>query len=410
MTYLKSLLTGLVSIWILLGAINWLIDPFDIWQTPIIIQGFNMLKPERATHQRLYESSLFRKSHAKTMILGTSRADIGLDPKHPALTPPAFNFAMGGQPLRETLALINKASELGRVHAIVFGTDFFTANAALNPPSDAVDSLFAFDEFWKPAFAMDTLLASIKTIAAQHTYDPESAGDIWTRDGLRAFGVAKVRKNGGARKLAISSEITYAGNGGYLPSPHRIFSFRSKTQDTEETYAAILRIAHEQSIDLRIFISPSHARQWELVAALGLWDKWEQWKRMIVRLNEAVAFESGSKPFAIWDFSDFLSINTEEFPPLCDKETTMHWYWESSHYKPALGNLVLDRIFGLDNPDLPTGFGVQLLTSNIDAHLKQIRSRHDLWKASHSIDVAEIQRAASKDRGAFLTEINRQCP
>ena len=75
-----------------------------------------------------------------------------------------------------------------------------------------------------------------------------------------------------------------------------------------------------------------------------------------------------------------------------DPKARMKWYWDSSHYKKELGDIVLDRMFdgnfsgGGDCPD----FGVKLTSQNIDAHLSKLRTDRAKWRASNPVDVAEI--------------------
>jgi hypothetical protein len=61
---------------------------------------------------------------------------------------------------------------------------------------------------------------------------------------------------------------------------------------------------------------------------------------------------------------------TTESVPISGDNTTMLWYWESSHYKKDLGDLVLDRIF--DYSDIgrrvSDDFGVRLTSENISSH------------------------------------------
>jgi hypothetical protein len=59
-----------------------------------------------------------------------------------------------------------------------------------------------------------------------------------------------------------------------------------------DIFRQFVRLAHEHGTDLRILISPAHARLWETIAQAGLWQKWEHWKR---QLTTIVAEEAGSK-------------------------------------------------------------------------------------------------------------------
>jgi len=61
----------------------------------------------------------------------------------------------------------------------------------------------------------------------------------------------------------------------------------------------------------------------------------------------------------------------EKFPALGDRETQMEGYWETSHYKGDIGNLMMDKIFNFSESDrhVPEDFGVLLTSKNITRHL-----------------------------------------
>jgi hypothetical protein len=72
----------------------------------------------------------------------------------------------------------------------------------------------------------------------------------------------------------------------------------------------------------------------------------------------------------------------------------MRWYWEYSHYKAETGNLMLDRVFGVDSSRLRghPDFGVLLNTTNLDAQQRRMEEGHEAWRRAHPEDVAEIAR------------------
>lgn len=55
----------------------------------------------------------------------------------------------------------------------------------------------------------------------------------------------------------------------------------------------------------------------------------------------------------------------------------MQFYWDSSHFKSLVGDLVLDRVFAIEVPGrpMPPDFGVQLTASNVDEVLSMQRAR-----------------------------------
>jgi len=325
-----------LRIWVLatllsvLGVIgfNGLVDPWGIWHD-IRIEGFNAIKPAQLTQQRLSEIGNWARHPVPNLILGTSRADIGLDPAHPGFSGAAYNFGMSGQMVTEAAQLMDWAAQRESLKQVVLATDFFSANALRSLPPDSVALHFSELEMVRKAAVFDTLVQSLKTVAFQHSLDQEN--DHWNDHGVRLWSDAKNVSEGGHRVRFKNSEEGYARQT-YLPPPAYRYAFAGNGRDTETDYRSIFSIAHKKGIELHVLISPSHARQWEVVRALGLWPVWEDWKRLLVRINEEEAQRVGRMPFSLWDFSGYHDLTTEPVPALGDVETQMRWYHESSHY------------------------------------------------------------------------------
>ena len=145
-------------------------------------------------------------------------------------------------------------------------------------------------------------------------------------------------------------------------------------------------------MDLKIIINPVHARQVETISQSGLWEKFEDWKYQLVRINEKEARLSTKQAFQIWDFSGFNHYTTEHVPVLGDRTSRMSWYWESSHFTKELGDKVLDQVL-LNNFDKKESnrFGILINSKNIVFHNKTIRESQKLWRDKNSTDVKEIE-------------------
>jgi len=221
--------------------------------------------------------------------------------------------------------------------------------------------------------------------------------DTWSAHGLRLWSAQYIKDGEGHRKLMKLSETSYLSYT-YLPPPSCDYDFsptNGRLPQLEEIRAIFAR-AHRERITLKLLISPSHARQWETLAAAGLWHKWEEWKHRLVKMNEEEAQRAGQPPFPLWDFSGYHTISTETVPALGDTTTMMHWYFDSSHYTPATGDLVLDRIFNYRSPErtVPNDFGILLTSQNIESHLARIRADREHYRLTHPDDIAEIETLA----------------
>ena len=117
---------------------------------------------------------------------------------------------------------------------------------------------------------------------------------------------------------------------------------------------------------------------------MGLWPTFEYWKQQLAQIVTPFA---GA---ALWDFADYAPMTTEAVPARGDLGVHLRWTWDGQHYTPELGDLVQDRMAGLQAaPErLPEFFGVRLNAGNVDAHLLAVRERRQQYRAMHATTVA----------------------
>ena len=370
---------------LLLGAVavfNWQVDVFGIYRSP----NDTRLPSDLSRAYQAYQAAV---RPAEVVLLGTSRAQIGLNSGHPALGEGRqLVLASPGQTPEESALVFEKIAMRTPPRLVVWGLDFEAFDCLRRLPSDfdarrfeRVDHLRILVDLW-------TLKASVRALATSSLSAPVrllADGSIEPRGEL--FVRAK-----GHRQAAQDSEKSY----------HLAHARRRSTacpvsgEGALAHYRHILRLAHQKHIDLRLLISPSHARQWETLYVAGLWTDWEEWKRDLVRINDEEAHRVGKAAFALWDFSGYSVYTTEPFPRLGDVQTVMRWYWESSHYKKELGDLVLNRVFRHSDHGADPDFGVRLDQRNAEAHLAAMRDAGWRWRLKFADDVAEIHAAAKK--------------
>jgi hypothetical protein len=119
---------------------------------------------------------------------------------------------------------------------------------------------------------------------------------------------------------------------------------------------------------LVIFTHPYHREYLDMLWDKGFWPAFEEWKRAVIRVVDK---ESGEKRDLVrfWDFSGYNAISMEPVPPPGDTHTQMHWYWESGHYKNALGDLLISRMTGGRSEP-----GQEVTKDNLEELLAQIRN------------------------------------
>ena len=138
---------------------------------------------------------------------------------------------------------------------------------------------------------------------------------------------------------------------------------------------------------------PVHAWQLETMAAVGLWSKYERWKR---ELLEIVTRNAKDRPhFPLWDFTAYNGLTTEEVPPAGDTNVKMKWFVDASHMLPEYGERVLDIVLGtedVDGLDRSGQLGVLLAAQNIDEHLVRIRKDRGMYARLNEARLQEVYR------------------
>lgn len=389
--YLAAFLVSAIMTALALAAINWTVDPYAIFRTQGLLEKAQ-IKPLLTLNERVFKTVRLAREKLDVIVLGTSRADIGLDPQHLAVGRSA-NLATFDQPIDETRRLFELAASHSDLQSAVIGLDFFTFNALRQLPSDFVTDNFEAIRPVQLAFSVTTTMDSWK----HHKQKTAGPGDCCYSNGAR---IPSPSPLGHYRSHFMSSEEMYLQSK-YLPAPTCKYEFSSQKTNQPSSLQdmrAIVALAHARHIALKLFISPSHARQWEVISNAGLTDKWEEWKRALVQINVEEAARAKRPAFPLRDFSGYNAISTEAVPAEGDMKRTMRWYSDSSHYTLALGNVVLDRISGsaIHEPGVPDDFGVLLTPATLENQLVLVRQGHARYRAMHPEDEAEIAQVAEQ--------------
>ena len=83
----------------------------------------------------------------------------------------------------------------------------------------------------------------------------------------------------------------------------------------------------------------------------------------------------------------------ESLPPV-NSRREMKFYWDSSHFKENVGDLVLDRICAEgNNAALKTqDFGMLLTPDNIEMELARIRTDQKIYRHNHPEEISQIEQ------------------
>jgi hypothetical protein len=410
-----ALLVALLMI--LVAVVDIIVDPYFVFGRANI-SGLNARRVDAVDYPEISKFYSIVNLGPPTLIFGSSLAEIGLAPEHAGfLAKPVYNVGLPGVGTFVMRRYFQHALAIGHPQQVIMGVELLQFHTT-GPPDDVSKARFdrlAVDADGRPtskfrlwwarlvdfrfaALSANAVSSSWKTIAENQGF---SVGMRW---------------------------ITLANGQSVLihRSPYSMFSeFRNTERgflrnilsplcltDRESDYSAldefrqIVRMAYQHDVDLRIFISPSHAGLTETIAQAGLWEKWERWKRQITTI---VFEEAGDNlPFPLWDFSGYNEFSTAPVPPPNSLEP-MQWNVDSLHYTKELGDVVLDVILGRSNPNHPIlpGFGIRVTPATIESQLADIRADREKWRLKFPEHAAQVKQFA--DEIPYIRIKNASC-
>tara|TARA_R110002110_G_scaffold415719_1_gene654199 strand:+ start:34754 stop:35980 length:1227 start_codon:yes stop_codon:yes gene_type:complete len=373
--YIKSYIIYLLTLLTLLIVFNWAVDPYGVHSHNIVPLE---KKPAAQTHVRLSKPYLVTQIKPQTIILGSSRAAVGLNPDNPNFIHlPVFNMGIDGANMREIYYNFLHAYQVGNLKQVILALDFMSFNIHMEDKPDfslkrlkTKKNKIAYEtEMFSQYTSYQATKDSIKTLL--NKFDPTlpvmNKSGLTLEDSLHTY----QKIHGGHHNTTLISEKSYV-NDVWLPPKVRGYNFNdeSKSESTPIYLGKILSLCYEKNIKVTMFFSPTHIRHRVLISKIGLWDIYQNWKKKVIQENYTQAKQHSKQPYEIWDFTIINTMTTETFPAQGDANYKMTWYWESSHYKQQLGNLILDKILGQYNTDeVKVTIGKLVDIYNIDIQL-----------------------------------------
>jgi hypothetical protein len=399
---------------VLCGSIvmcNLMADPYGFYGS--FASGDNVAKPATYRRVRLAKAYDLRRIKPLAIVLGTSRSHVGLRMTHPGWGVPLearYNSAFDGATTKEMYAYLLHAQALRPLRQVVLGLDTWQLNQfpASSRPDFEPELLFEPSQPFRNAgvyaadlgvlISVDTTKASFMQSESGDHQQPQWLAPDGQRLGARFF--REVEPNFSAAPGAYFRDVDRKEIGYMLDTGSVHTTGQSKFgPDTSQPLltsldyvANIVTFCRDQRIDLRIFLTPAHAHQLEILAEMGGWSRLEQGKRHLVQLLADDAARRPGAAFPLYDFSGYSSVTTEPVPSPTERRE-MKFYWDSSHFKERVGDWVLDRLFpsNAEGSPAPPDFGVRLTPANLDAELARGRIDQEVYRQGHPGDVALIE-------------------
>lgn len=351
-----------------------MVDPYDQYRL-IARPGFNLVKPGLARYQNELKLAKAVRMNPDVLILGHSRAEVGLDPEAAALVRrglSAYNLAIPGSGIANARKQMEYLRQNGiRPKVIILGMEFLDFmqapsknNVSVATNHSNVASPAANPWFWHfdTLFSLASVSDAVRTLLIQHDQEVETITS-------RGFNPLKqyrpIARDEGYYSLFQQRAQENAKV--YLKK-----SAGSLVLDDFAHLRAILDIAAELGSEVKLIIYPYHAQTLALFEETGLWPAFEEWKKVITKEIVAARTQYSGANIALFDFSGYGSYNCEKIPARGDRTSTTEWYWEAGHFKGELGAIMLESLLPLSEGSVkPHNFHVVASEDVFGFHLDE---------------------------------------
>jgi hypothetical protein len=359
--YLKTYSICILFFVVALGLFNYAMDPYDQFRKAEDKNAFEIVTFRNRKDWARKTISRIDKNDCNTVFLGNSRVWLGLNPDHMKSSHRGYNAAYSNVNFENIYLICRSVLSQNNIDTLVLGVDFGMERM----PNDlsATDNLKI--GLVKGLWGFATTKYSFSVLKKKRL---PSHQRICLPNGYR---IAENNKWNGKN---------YSQHLSYIIKRYR-FLGPSAMKDGKgwKYFKAVVDICRSKGVKLYIFISPVHAEILEGIVANGLYNEFEDWIRMVVDIAYGSAGKISDKfnP-AVWMFCGYNYITTEPFPSGHEKRE-MKWYFDSSHYQEAVGNMILDRMFEQSARDIGKDFGVRLTPENVETSLKTMREDRKVY-------------------------------
>ena len=340
--FLLFWLGGTCALLSLVAALNIAVDPFFVFGTPLI-NGFNKYKPATQGREALAKAALVMDAQPRTLLVGASKVQVGLDPESTiwnATERPVFNAGIPGGLSPATLRVLTDVLKIAPVHRVLVLLEFVDM---LEPPGiNNSDTPFRTTgwararEFVDAALTRDALEASVRTLSDQWTDIPSGLRP----NGQMYDGVFRGPTESEGPGAVFGQKMTF--------NAERVAGMRARLSVKPGVAIAQLDVVRkliatcrERGIALDLALPPVHADFLRLLDLAGLWPRYLAMRTV---LADTVAQEGGGQVH-LWNFMGFDSYSTEPVPPLGKRASALRWFWEPNHFRPELGQMMLETIY-----------------------------------------------------------------
>jgi hypothetical protein len=372
---------------LLVALFNYRVDPYAIYHfKDANVESLSRI--DQFFHLRVTKPWLVVQTKPTAIIVGTSRSAT-VHPQYPDWPKNhSYNLSVPGQTVYEMLRFIEHAQANGPLDKLMIGLDF---EAFINPEprfkSGFEEARLARDsaDLSSPRFIWQRLSDVRDTLLSVPGFSRSLAA---------LTGTATVGRRYYRDGTWVSTNSAFTGRGGYIyVGRTNIFDLRNGQLGLDaslETFAEILRFAHRQEIETRLFVTPEHVFMIDLWWRLGYGELWREFHRRLIAVNNQVAMEMGVKPFPLFGFNQLQGVVNE--PVAVAQNSAQSFFTDGIHFRPELGTQIMAAVWADGD-----GYSARLDTDSVEPYFTEVERLRKEFEAANSKLTAGLRREISPE-------------
>lgn len=323
--YLKYLSSTSLVLIVVTIVLNYFVNPFSIFDLERV-SGVNEIKPNSSNRIGTFKKYQPIYFQPKTILVGNSRVEMGLDPEQSSLETfqPVYNLGVPGPATRGQLSYAQNVVDKSNVKIIILALDFRDFLDEQDRKNANIPHLEVnqFKDKLSAVISLDSLEASIITLFSQK----EDAGN---------------RLSNGFNPANEYREIIKA-EGQSILFKHQLISLNSKLKGKNYDPNKIKREISilngkitewmSNGIEVKLFINPYHKDYYKTLDENKLLYSFNTWREEIKKTF-----------FKRLNFCDFTFLGYQK-SEIKITENELKYFWEPTHYKKELGDIMIPMI------------------------------------------------------------------
>jgi hypothetical protein len=340
--------------------------------------AFSADRPGKALNIRWYKPDV--------VAFGSSNVATYFDTRHPALQRwserPAYNFGLAGLTAFELEQALHHAVALKRPRLVIIALEFYMFGA----------------QRWDGApWTLDHF-----PMAYSPTYRSELVKLILPRILSWSGPIAKLKRivqSASAEELDQSTavrgklhDIDRTQISALYPAGTRFTFEDPKGRSSIDALKRVIAFAQQNGIELRIMVSPHHAREYEIIRALSLWPMYEEWLRELSSAaDEANEGKECRGRIEILNFGEYRPLNIDLKLRPASERGVFERFDDSFHYNDETSHVLIEELLTRD-PCAPSvhGGAVALTGDTVKAHIVEMTEARARFALIHRDEVADV--------------------